>query len=515
VSEQAAAPGLATGGRVRRNGAQPPEELAYTTAATLARRIRRRELSPVEVLDHFIARIEALNPALNALVVFEFDEARERAKAAERKVMSGAELGPLHGVPLAMKDCFDFKPGWRNTFGGVRALKDYVAKSWSMFPERVEQAGAIILGKTNSPTFGFRGTCDNYLFGPTRNPFNLNKNSGGSSGGSAAAVAAGLLPFAEGGDGGGSIRIPAAWCGVYGFKHSFGRVPLRLAPNAFGGLNPFIFEGALTRSVEDAALILNVTAGYHPDDPFSTDSIADFVLAAQRSIRGMRIAYSRDFGIYPVENVIGEHIDQAVRAFEDAGAFVEEVDFGFKRSQKELSDAWCRMIMPNSLLGLESLRNEGFDVIREHPEDFPPLFHLWLERARGDSALDALRDQVIRSEVYAAIQTVLNRFDLIVTPTLACMPVDNSLDGDTVGPSRINGEAVDPLIGWCLTYLTNFTGHPAASVPAGLSSNALPIGMQIIGRRHADSDVLAASAAFERARPWIDDYRVAASVMNR
>ena len=241
--------GLATGGRVRRNGAPPPEELAYTTAATLARRIRRRELSPVEVLDHFIARIEALNPALNALVVFEFDEARERAKAAERKVMSGAELGPLHGVPLAMKDCFDFKPGWRNTFGGVRALKDYVAKSWSMFPERVEQAGAIILGKTNSPTFGFRGTCDNYLFGPTRNPFNLNKNSGGSSGGSAAAVAAGLLPFAEGGDGGGSIRIPAAWCGVYGFKHSFGRVPLRLAPNAFGALNPFIFEGALTRSV--------------------------------------------------------------------------------------------------------------------------------------------------------------------------------------------------------------------------------------------------------------------------
>ena len=175
VSEQAAASDRRPAARVRRDGAPPPEELAYTTAATLARRIRRRELSPVEVSDHFIARIEALNPALNALVVFEFDEARERAKAAERKVMSGAALGPLHGVPLAMKDCFDFKPGWRNTFGGVRALKDYVAKSWSMFPERVEQAGAIILGKTNSPTFGFRGTCDNYLFGPTRNPFNLNE----------------------------------------------------------------------------------------------------------------------------------------------------------------------------------------------------------------------------------------------------------------------------------------------------------------------------------------------------
>ena len=276
---------MASAPSVRSAGPQrphPPDELAYVGAAELARRISKRELSPVEVLDHFIARIEALNPILNAVVVVGFDEARERAKVAENVLMSGAPLGPLHGVPLAMKDCFDFKPGWRNTFGGVRALKDYVAKSWSLFPERIEQAGAIILGKANSPTFGFRGTCDNYLFGPTRNPFNLSKNSGGSSGGSAAAVAAGILPFAEGGDGGGSIRIPAAWCGAYGFKHSFGRVPVRLAPNVFGAINPFIFEGALTRCVEDAALILNATAGYHPDDPYSVASDEDFMLAVKR-----------------------------------------------------------------------------------------------------------------------------------------------------------------------------------------------------------------------------------------
>jgi amidase/aspartyl-tRNA(Asn)/glutamyl-tRNA(Gln) amidotransferase subunit A len=481
--------------------------------AELADRIRRRDLSPVEVLDHFIARIESLNPRLNALVLLEFEEAREGAKLAERKVMSGEGLGPLHGVPLAMKDCFDFKPGWRNTFGGVRALKDYVASSWSLFPERVERAGAIILGKANSPTFGFRGTCDNYLFGPTRNPFNPSKNSGGSSGGSAAAVAAGLLPFAEGGDGGGSIRIPAAWCGVYGFKHSFGRVPLRLAPNFFGGLNPFIFEGALTRSVEDAALILKCTAGYHPDDPFSVESSEDYSLAAKRSIRGMKVAYSRNFGIYPVEEVIGSHIDQAVRAFEDAGAFVEEVDIGIKRSQRELSDVWCRLIIPNSLLALESLRSEGFELLRDHAEDFPPQFRLWLDRGCELTALDQLRDQVIRSEIYAAIQKVLARFDLIVTPTLACMPVGNAADGNTVGPSSLNGETVDPLIGWCLTYLINFTGHPAASIPAGLSPDALPIGMQIIGRRYADADVLAASAAFEQARPWAGDYRVAANVI--
>jgi amidase len=493
---------------------RPRDELAYVGVAELADRIARRVLSPVEVLDSLIARIEALNPKLNALVIFEFDEARDRAKLAERKAMSGAPLGPLHGVPLAMKDCFDFKPGWRNTFGGVRALKNYVARSWSLFPERIEQAGAIILGKTNSPTFGFRGTCDNFLFGPTRNPFNLSKNSGGSSGGSAAAVAAGLLPFAEGGDGGGSIRIPAAWCGVYGFKHSFGRVPLRLQPNAFGGVNPFIFEGALTRSVKDAALILNVTAGYDPDDPFSIESREDFLTAAERPIRGARIAYSRDFGIYPVEPVITAQIDRAVRTFEEAGAIVEEFDFGLKRSQSELSDLWCRMIIPNSLLGLEALRDEGIDLMRDHSDDFPPQFHLWLERGRSLSALDALRDQVVRSEIYAALQRVLNRYDLIVTPTLAAMPVDNAADRDTVGPSSINGEAVDPLIGWCLTYLINLTGHPAASIPAGLSPDGLPIGMQIIGRRFADAEVLAASAAFERARSWMDDYRRAESAMS-
>jgi len=186
------------------------DELAYESVADLAARIRGRNLSPLEVVDYFIDRIESRNPAINALVVFGFEEARARARSAEKAVMSGAPLGPLHGVPLAIKDCFDFKPGWRNTFGGVPALKDYVATTWSLWPELLERAGGIILAKANSPAFGFRGTCDNYLFGPTRNPFNLSKNSGGSSGGSAAAVAAGLLPLAEGGDGGGSIRIPAA-----------------------------------------------------------------------------------------------------------------------------------------------------------------------------------------------------------------------------------------------------------------------------------------------------------------
>ncbi|HEU4746904.1 MAG TPA: amidase, partial [Gemmatimonadaceae bacterium] len=210
-------------------------ELAYLPAYELAARIRRRDLSPVEVIEAFIARVEARNPSLNALVYLGFDDARREAQLAEDAVMRGADLGPLHGVPAAIKDLFDFKPGWPATLGGIRALEHNVVNAYCAFAERIERrGGAIFLGKTNSSLMGFRGTCDNYLFGPSRNPFNLAKNTGGSSGGSAAAVADGLLPLAEGSDAGGSIRIPASWCGVYGYKASFGRVPFLASPNAFG-----------------------------------------------------------------------------------------------------------------------------------------------------------------------------------------------------------------------------------------------------------------------------------------
>ena len=243
------------------------DELAYMTATDMAARIRRRQLSPVEIVDAVIERIEERNPSLNAFVFKGYDDARQRAEKAEHAVIAGEELGPLHGVPTAMKDLFDFKPGWPATFGGVRALKDLVIDAYCVFAERIEQAGAILIGKTNSPVMGFRGVTDNYLFGPTVNPFDTAFNPGGSSGGSAAAVADGLVPFAEGTDGGGSIRIPAAWTGVYGYKASFGRVPMVMRPDAWAGTNPFIYEGPLTRTVEDAALVLNALSGYDPRDP--------------------------------------------------------------------------------------------------------------------------------------------------------------------------------------------------------------------------------------------------------
>jgi amidase/aspartyl-tRNA(Asn)/glutamyl-tRNA(Gln) amidotransferase subunit A len=312
-----------------------PDELAYLSAQELATRIRRRELSPVEVVDAFIDRINVRNPSLNALVYLGFDDARREARKAEDAVMSGAKLGPLHGVPSAIKDLFDFKPGWPASLGGIRALKDNIVNGYCAFAERMEQrGGAILLGKTNSSLMGFRGTCDNYLFGATRNPFDLAKNSGGSSGGSAAAVADGMLPIAEGTDAGGSIRIPSSWCGTYGYKASFGRVPFLASPNAFGVADsPFLFEGPITRHVEDAAIALNVIAGYEPRDPFSlNDPPTDFTAATRRPIRGLRIAYSPDLDVFPVEPRVAGVVASAVRAFEEAGAHVEEVKLGIKRA---------------------------------------------------------------------------------------------------------------------------------------------------------------------------------------
>ena len=482
------------------------DELAYSSASELADRIRRREISPVEVVDAAIARIEARNPSLNAFIYQGFDEARDRARSAEAAVVEGGELGPLHGVPTAIKDLFDYKPGWPATFGGIRALRDFRPDWTCAFAERIEAAGAIVLGKTNSPVMGFRGTCDNYLFGPTHNPFAMDKNTGGSSGGSAAAVADGLVPLAEGTDGGGSIRIPASWCGVYGYKQSFGRVPFITRPDAFMSLNPFLFEGPITRTVADAALALTALAGYDSRDPFSIDDDVDFRPAVDQSVTGWRIAYSPDFGGFPVDVRVAEVVAGAVREFEEAGAHVEEVkvDLGF--DQRELSDLWCRLIMPINVEGLEGLKAAGVDLLGEHRDDFPPQYVRWVEEGYRLSALDVQRDQQMRSQVYDALREVLDDFRLLVTPTLACLPVDNADDGNTVGPSEINGTAVDPLIGWCLTYPINFTGHPAASVPAGFA-DGLPVGMQVIGRRYADADVLAASAAFERIRPWQDSYR--------
>ncbi|MEP0321505.1 amidase [Bauldia litoralis] len=487
----------------------PAGDVPHLSAVEMARLVRERALSPVELMDAVIARIEARNPTLNALVYSAFDEARDKAKIAESEVMAAKALGPLHGVPTAMKDCVDFKPGWPSTFGGIRCLANAIADSWCTFAERMEAAGAIIVGKTNSPQLGFRGTCDNTLFGPTSTPFKVGYNSGGSSGGSGAMVGDGMLPFAEGTDGGGSIRIPAAWCGAFGYKSSYGRVASMSRTNAFSGTSPFVTEGIIARRVEDAALATTAIAGYDHRDPFSLDESVDFTGALNTDIRGWKIGYSRDFGIFPVDPAVLEVVDAAVKAFEDAGAIVEEVDPGFGYSQSELSDVWCRFSGLNAIGAFEAYKAMGYDILKDHPDDVPPEVHEWDRIARTLTPLDKHNDQIIQTRIFLAMQAMLAKYRIVVTPTLAAMQVKNADDGNTRGPATINGEAVNRLIGWCMTYPVNFSGHPAASAPAGLSSkDKLPVGLQIIGRRYADNDVFAASAAFERHRPWMESYAI-------
>jgi amidase len=274
---------------------------------------------------------------------------------------------------------------------------------------------------------------------------------------------------------------------------------------------PFIFEGPLTRTVEDAALALTALAGYDPRDPFSLDEQVDFMAATRRSIKGWKIAYSPNFDVFPLDNRVAAVVGQAVQAFAEAGASVEEVRVGITRPQHELSDAWCRLIMPLNVAIFEGFKQQGMDFLKDHRDDFPPQYLAWVERGYHMTALDFFRDQEIRTEVYDAIQGIFEQYDLVVTPTLAVPPVENAHDGNTMGPAEINGERVDPLVGWVLTYFVNFSGHPAASIPAGLTEDKLPVGMQIIGRRYADADVLAASAAFERLRPWHETYKLCAA----
>ncbi|HJZ38690.1 MAG TPA: amidase [Solirubrobacterales bacterium] len=454
-------------------------------------------------MEATIERIEARNPSLNALVYTDFVGARERAKAAEKATEEPGDLGPLHGVPSCLKDLYGFKPGWPNTFGGIRALKDFQVDAYCAFAERVEKAGAILVGKGNSPVMGYSASTDNPLFGPTSNPFDTSRNPGGSSGGSAAAVADGLFPFAQGTDGGGSVRIPASLCGIFGIKPSFGRVPFFARPSAFVHTSPFIFEGALTRTVDDAALVLDSLAGHDPRDPYSVDGPIKFQDATKRSVKGMRIAYCPEYDVFPVDPRVSAVVKEAVLALEEAGAIVEEVEIGLAHDQHELCELWHRLVLPAVVGGFDEFREAGIDLYGALSDDIPPELLELAERGKRQTVSEMALDQGMRTEVLDAFSAVFENHDLVVGPTLCSPPVPNSQDPKVLstGPVEINGVTVDKLIGWCPTYIQNFTGAPAASVPAGLSEG-LPIGLHIVGRRWGDVDVLAASAELERIRPW-------------
>jgi len=477
--------------------------LHHTPATELARQIRCDERSALAVVDSVLDRIHQRNDDLNAYVTVIEERAREAARAVDR----GERQGPLAGVPLAVKDLYGFKKGVRQTFGSV-PFRDNVADRTAPFIERLEDAGAVVVGMTNTPEFGHKGTTDNQLFGPTKTPFDLDRNAGGSSGGSAAAVADGLATVAHGGDAGGSLRIPASCCGVYAIKPTHRRIPSISRPNGFNSaLGYYVHHGPITRTVTDAACMLDVMCGVHPGDPTSIPTSVSYRAVLDRPLDGYSIAYTPDFGTFPVDEQVQSTVTDAVAAFEKAGGTVDTIDFEIGHSHRKLTDTWVRLVEASYAAMADVMaETRGIDLLDDHRADLTPAVARMIEAGKEMSAQEYLGLHRIRTDVYDAVTSVFEEYDLLVSPTIACKPVRNASEGSTLGPATINGEPVDPKIGWCLTHLFNFTGHPAASIPAGSTDDSLPVGMQLVGPRFADDDVLAASAAFERIRPWADAY---------
>lgn len=480
-------------------------ELHFQSAVEIARRLSTRELSAVEVAETFLQRIDSENPRINAFTTVTHDLALEAARRCDAAAAVGRSLGVLHGIPIAIKDLFDFRAGVRSTFGSL-PLKDYVPKETTLYIQRLEDAGAVIVGKTNAPEFGHKGVTDNFVSGPTCNPFDITRNSGGSSGGAAAAVAAGMVPLAQGTDGGGSVRIPASWCGVYGIKPSFGRVADVARPDGFISASPFVSVGPLARSVADAALMLSAMAGPHPRDPFSLPKTERSLgEVARGGLSGKRVAFSPNLGGFPVDPDVASKIGASIDVLKMAGAVTEIVEIKLPADQVELAALWGRLmgvLYADSLTGVLGL---GVDIMGDHLDELTPAFRDMLVAAQSRSAMETRADERLRTAVFDAIQDAFDGYDFLVTPTLSVTAVLNRDDGLTTGPSEVGGVSVDPSIGWCLTYPFNFTGHPAASIPAGLA-NGLPVGLQIVGQRHDDAGVLAASAAFEEIAPWMSSY---------
>ena len=478
------------------------KNLERLSALELGRLVRTKEISPVEVIRYFAGRIEVRNPSINAFVYTKIDEALEEARALEKRILSGEDTGLFSGVPVALKDFLPSKKGWTNSHGGVKLLIK-TDDADSEFYKAARSMGAVALGKTNAPAFAFRGTCDNRLYGPTSTPFNAEYNSGGSSGGSAAAVADGLVPLAEGSDGGGSIRIPSAWCGCFGFKPSVGLVPSVCRPDAWAATHPYCFDGAITRTVADSAAVYSRMAYRNVRDPLSLDSGSpDFTELMKKPVKGMRVGFTADFGVFEVDDEVKRIVQKAALKLTEAGMTVEPLDFSLKRSQNELAELWCRSISIDTSIELELMKRAGFDLVGDHRDELPEEFIFWNEAAAKSTVMDYYDFNVVRTELLDAFENAFEKFDIIVSPVTVCLPVKNAGDKNTKGPDYVNGKKCEPLIGFCETFFANFTGNPAASVPAGLSESGLPVGMQIIGRKFRDSDVFAVSRAFEQIKPW-------------
>ena len=459
-------------------------ELCYTPATRLSTLIRSKALSPVELTRAVLGRIEHLNPKVNAFCTVTADQALDAARRAEQSVMRGEPLGPIHGLPFSIKD-LAFTKGVRSMFGS-HIFATRVPDVDAPYVRRLKAAGGVMLGKTTSPEFGWKGLGDSPLTGITRNPWNTEMTTGGSSAGAGAATAAGLGPLAQGSDGAGSIRIPSAFCGVYGFKPSYGRVPMWPVSN-----NDYSTHiGPMTRTVADAALMLTVIAGADEWDRTSLDAApADYLGRLDDGVQGLRVAFSPDLGGLRVDPAVVALVQTAARTFESLGCPVEEVNPGFADSHALIREIWSAHYAGNYSQYLPEWRAQ-----------MDPGLVACIEAGLHYSAVDYIQMRARRIAYWDSVRPLFERFALLLTPSLsvAAFPVG------WLNPPDWPQHEWDWIDWASFSYPFNFTGQPAATVPIGLTPAGLPVGLQIVGRLFDDLTVLRASRALEQARPWVD-----------
>ena len=456
-------------------------EICFMTATELTRRIRSGELSAKEVTTAHIEQIERVNPMVNAIVTFLPDQALDNAKAADEAQAKGGEMGPLHGLPVAHKDLIETR-GVRTTFGSP-IYKDFIPDRDNLIVERLKNAGAISIGKTNTPEFGAGSQTFNEVFGETLNPYDLSRTCGGSSGGAAAALACGMLPIADGSDLGGSLRNPANFCNVVGFRPSPGRVPSW--PNAIGWF-PLSVKGPMARTVADAALMLSAVAGPDRRSPISIQEPGNiFTRPLERDFRDVRVAWSSDMGGLPVDPRVTEVIEKQRNVFESLGCVIEErvPDFTDADEIFKVLRAWRFELSYGTLL--ESHRDKMKDTV------------IWnIEAGRRLTGPDIGKAEMKRTELYHRIREFMDTYEFLILPVSQVPPFDVKQRYIT----EINGIKMDTYIDWMKScFYISVTGHPAISVPCGFTPEGLPVGVQIVGRHQDDWGVLQLAYAFEQA----------------
>lgn len=466
-------------------------DLAYCSAAVLGALIRNKEVSPVEVVRSTLDRAERSQPVLNAFITICEEQARAAARDAERAVMSGAPLGPLHGVPFSVKDLVP-TAALRTTFGSL-IFKDHVPARDAVAVSRLKRAGAVLIGKTTTPEFGQQSLTQAPLFGRTRNAWSAERTSGGSSGGAAVAVAAGLGPIAVATDGGGSTRIPASCNGVVGFKQTVGLVPQEYAQDGFGNIS---YITPMTRTVLDTALMLQVMAGPDPADPLTVGRTSpDFIAAAQeeRDLKGIRIAWRARLGNSAVAADVLTACEAALATFAALGATVAEHGGAFENPER----LWY-------VINSAYRRAQYGERVRDHRAAMCPTFLRQFDSSESYSAADLYAAIFARTRLFRQVQSWFETCDIVAMPTLSrtALPIDQ----DFFGPITIGGEAIPNLRAAWYPYTMpfNLTGNPAISLPCGFDKAGLPIGIQLVGACGADELLLRCAAAFERAQPWAE-----------